>query len=222
MENKCSNVYSEETEDFIKGVKFDDKGLVPVVAQDVVSKDVLMLAYMNEEAIKKTLKDKVACYFSRSRQELWIKGETSGNTQKVVKMSYDCDVDTILLLVEQTGVACHTGNYSCFYRDLFDDTDKMGFEVEKGILKELYDLINERKNNPIEGSYTNYLFDKGIDKILKKVGEESSEVIIASKNTDKSELIYEISDLVYHTLVLMIEKDVKIDEIKKELLNRRK
>ncbi|MFL8801335.1 MULTISPECIES: bifunctional phosphoribosyl-AMP cyclohydrolase/phosphoribosyl-ATP diphosphatase HisIE [unclassified Clostridioides] len=222
MENKCSNVYSEETEDFIKGVKFDDKGLVPVVAQDVVSKDVLMLAYMNEEAIKKTLKDKVACYFSRSRQELWIKGEMSGNTQKVVKMSYDCDVDTILLLVEQTGVACHTGNYSCFYRDLFDDTDKMGFEVEKSILKELYDLINERKNNPIEGSYTNYLFDKGIDKILKKVGEESSEVIIASKNTDKSELIYEISDLVYHTLVLMIEKDVKIDEIKKELLNRRK
>ncbi|MDI0265335.1 bifunctional phosphoribosyl-AMP cyclohydrolase/phosphoribosyl-ATP diphosphatase HisIE [Clostridioides difficile] len=222
MENKCSNVYSEETEDFIKGVKFDDKGLVPVVAQDVVSKDVLMLAYMNEEAIKKTLKDKVACYFSRSRQELWIKGETSGNTQKVVKMSYDCDVDTILLLVEQTGVACHTGNYSCFYRDLFDDTDKIGFEVEKSILKELYDLINERKNNPIEGSYTNYLFDKGIDKILKKVGEESSEVIIASKNTDKSELIYEISDLVYHTLVLMIEKDVKIDEIKKELLNRRK
>ncbi|NJJ37291.1 bifunctional phosphoribosyl-AMP cyclohydrolase/phosphoribosyl-ATP diphosphatase HisIE [Clostridioides difficile] len=222
MENKCSNVYSEETEDFIKVVKFDDKGLVPVVVQDVVSKDVLMLAYMNEEAIKKTLKDKVACYFSRSRQELWIKGETSGNTQKVVKMSYDCDVDTILLLVEQTGVACHTGNYSCFYRDLFDDTDKMGFEVEKSILKELYDLINERKNNPIEGSYTNYLFDKGIDKILKKVGEESSEVIIASKNTDKSELIYEISDLVYHTLVLMIEKDVKIDEIKKELLNRRK
>lgn len=222
MENKCSNVYNEETEDFIKGVKFDDKGLVPVVVQDVVSKYVLMLAYMNEDAIKKTLKDKVACYFSRSRQELWIKGETSGNTQKVIKMSYDCDVDTILLLVEQTGVACHTGNYSCFYRDLFDDTDKMEFEVEKSILKELYDLINERKNNPIEGSYTNYLFDKGIDKILKKVGEESSEVIIASKNTDKSELIYEISDLVYHTLVLMIEKDVKIDEIKKELLNRRK
>ncbi|NMS91304.1 bifunctional phosphoribosyl-AMP cyclohydrolase/phosphoribosyl-ATP diphosphatase HisIE [Clostridioides difficile] len=222
MENKCRNVYSEEIDEFIKGVKFDDKGLVPVVVQDVVSKDVLMLAYMNEDAIKKTLKDKVACYFSRSRQELWIKGETSGNTQKVVKMSYDCDVDTILLLVEQTGVACHTGNYSCFYRDLFDDTDKIESEVEKSILKELYNLINERKNNPIEGSYTNYLFDKGIDKILKKVGEESSEVIIASKNTDKSELIYEISDLVYHTLVLMIEKDVKIDEIKKELLNRRK
>lgn len=222
MENKCSNIYSGEIEEFIKSVKFDDKGLVPVVVQDVVSKDVLMLAYMNKEAIKRTLKDKVACYFSRSRQELWIKGETSGNTQKVVKMSYDCDVDTILLLVEQTGVACHTGNYSCFYRDLFDDTNKMEFEVEKSILKELYDLINERKNNPVEGSYTNYLFEKGIDKILKKVGEESSEVIIASKNTDKNELIYEISDLVYHTLVLMIEKDVKIDEIKKELLNRRK
>ncbi|MBY2479054.1 bifunctional phosphoribosyl-AMP cyclohydrolase/phosphoribosyl-ATP diphosphatase HisIE [Clostridioides difficile] len=222
MENKCSNIYNGEIEEFIKSVKFDDKGLIPVVVQDVVSKDVLMLAYMNKDAIKRTLKDKVACYFSRSRQELWIKGETSGNTQKVVKMSYDCDVDTILLLVEQTGVACHTGNYSCFYRDLFDDTNKMEFEVEKSILKELYDLINERKNNPVEGSYTNYLFEKGIDKILKKVGEESSEVIIASKNTDKNELIYEISDLVYHTLVLMIEKDVKIDEIKKELLNRRK
>lgn len=222
MENKCSNVYSEEIGEFIKSIKFDDKGLVPAVVQDVVSKDVLMLAYMDKEAIKRTLKDKVACYFSKSRQELWIKGETSGNTQKVVKMSYDCDVDTILLLVEQTGVACHTGNYSCFYRDLFDDTDKMEFGVEKSILNELYGLINERKNNPVEGSYTNYLFDKGIDKILKKVGEESSEVIIASKNTDKSELIYEISDLVYHTLVLMIEKDVKIDEIKKELLNRRK
>ncbi|EQF25350.1 phosphoribosyl-ATP diphosphatase [Clostridioides difficile CD160] len=222
MENKCGNIYSGEIEEFIKSVNFDDKGLIPVVVQDVVSKDVLMLAYMNKDAIKRTLKDKVACYFSRSRQELWIKGETSGNTQKVVKMSYDCDVDTILLLVEQTGVACHTGNYSCFYRDLFDDTNKMEFEVEKSILKELYDLINERKNNPVEGSYTNYLFEKGIDKILKKVGEESSEVIIASKNTDKNELIYEISDLVYHTLVLMIEKDVKIDEIKKELLNRRK
>ena len=137
-------------------------------------------------------------------------------------MSYDCDVDTILLFVEQTGVACHTGNYSCFYRDLFDDSSKMELEVQTNILKELYDLINERKNNPVEGSYTNYLFEKGIDKILKKVGEESSEVIIASKNTDKSELIYEISDLVYHTLVLMIEKGVEIDEIKKELLKRRK
>ncbi|HBG4727539.1 TPA: bifunctional phosphoribosyl-AMP cyclohydrolase/phosphoribosyl-ATP diphosphatase HisIE [Clostridioides difficile] len=222
MDNKCNNVYSDEAEEFIRSIKFDDKGLVPVVVQEVVSKDVLMLAYMNKDAIKKTLKDKVSCYFSRSRQELWVKGETSGNTQKVVKMSYDCDVDTILLFVEQTGVACHTGNYSCFYRDLFDDSSKMELEVQTNILKELYDLINERKNNPVEGSYTNYLFEKGIDKILKKVGEESSEVIIASKNTDKSELIYEISDLVYHTLVLMIEKGVEIDEIKKELLKRRK
>ncbi|MCC0708627.1 MULTISPECIES: bifunctional phosphoribosyl-AMP cyclohydrolase/phosphoribosyl-ATP diphosphatase HisIE [unclassified Clostridioides] len=222
MNDKCNNVCSEKFEEFIKNVKFDDKGLVPAVVQDIISKDVLMLAYMNEESIKKTLKDKIACYFSRSRQELWVKGETSGNIQKVVKISYDCDVDTILLLVEQTGVACHTGNYSCFYRDLFDDTDKIDFEVQKNTLKELYDLINERKNNPIEGSYTNYLFDKGLDKILKKVGEESSEVIIASKNEDKSELIYEISDLVYHTLVLMIEKGVEIDEIKKELIKRRK
>ncbi|MDB0441467.1 bifunctional phosphoribosyl-AMP cyclohydrolase/phosphoribosyl-ATP diphosphatase HisIE [Clostridioides difficile] len=222
MNDKCNSVCSEELEEFIKNVKFDDKGLVPTVVQDVISKDVLMLAYMNEESIKKTLREKIACYFSRSRQELWIKGETSGNIQKVVKISYDCDVDTILLLVEQTGVACHTGNYSCFYRDLFDDTDKIDLEGQKNTLKELYDLINERKNSPIEGSYTNYLFDKGLDKILKKVGEESSEVIIASKNEDKSELIYEISDLVYHTLVLMIEKGVEIDEIKKELIKRRK
>ncbi|MGX9757797.1 bifunctional phosphoribosyl-AMP cyclohydrolase/phosphoribosyl-ATP diphosphatase HisIE [Clostridioides difficile] len=222
MNDNYNNVCSEELEEFIKNVKFDDKGLVPTVVQDVISKDVLMLAYMNEESIKKTLKEKIACYFSRSRQELWTKGETSGNIQKVVKVSYDCDVDTILLLVEQTGVACHTGNYSCFYRDLFDDTNKIDLEVQKNTLKELYDLINERKNNPIEGSYTNYLFDKGLDKILKKVGEESSEVIIASKNEDKSELIYEISDLVYHTLVLMIEKGVEIDEIKKELIKRRK
>lgn len=202
-----------EIYDVINEIKFDEKGLVPVVVQEVISKEVLMLAYMNEESIKKTLEEKEAVYFSRSRQKLWKKGETSGNIQKVKGFYYDCDKDTILLKVEQVGVACHTGNHSCFFNEVVKYEDK-------DIIKGLYELIEYRKNNPLEDSYTNYLFEKGIDKILKKVGEESSEVIIASKNHSKDEMIYEISDLVYHMLVLMVNEGVSVNNIKEELIKR--
>jgi phosphoribosyl-ATP pyrophosphohydrolase/phosphoribosyl-AMP cyclohydrolase len=178
-----------------------------------------MLAYMNKDSIKKTLELKKVCYYSRSRKELWIKGETSGNYQEVKKMTYDCDGDTILLEVEQKGVACHTGQYSCFHNNVFNDFEE---NEDENIVEKLFDIISERKINPKKDSYTNYLFNEGIDKILKKIGEESGEVIIASKNKDKDELIYEISDLVYHVLVLMVEKGLSIQDIKKELKNRHK
>ena len=200
----------------MKKIKFDKNGLVPAIAQDINTKKVLMLAYMNEESIKKTLEEGVAVYYSRSRQELWKKGETSGNIQKLKGMSYDCDGDSILLMVEQIGVACHTGEYSCFFNEILPSEDK------QDTLESLYSLMKTRKENPLEGSYTNYLFKEGIDKILKKVGEESAEVIIASKNHDKKEMIYEISDLVYHTLVLMVEQGVEIKDIKLELEKRKK
>ncbi len=200
----------------MKKIKFDKNGLVPAIAQDINTKKVLMLAYMNEESIKKTLEEGVAVYYSRSRQELWKKGETSGNIQKLKGMSYDCDGDSILLMVEQIGVACHTGEYSCFFNEILPSEDK------QDTLESLYSLMKTRKENPLEGSYTNYLFKEGIDKILKKVGEESAEVIIASKNNDKKEMTYEISDLVYHTLVLMVEQGVEIKDIKLELEKRKK
>ncbi|MBZ4684070.1 MAG: bifunctional phosphoribosyl-AMP cyclohydrolase/phosphoribosyl-ATP pyrophosphatase [Fusobacteriales bacterium] len=200
----------------IDKIKFDENGLIPAIVQDVNTRDVLMMAYMNEESILKTLETKQTWFYSRSRQELWNKGATSGNIQKVKKISYDCDGDTVLLEVEQVGVACHTGKYSCFFNELYKSPDyKTSFSVDT-----LYNIIEDRKNNPKEGSYTNYLFEKGIDKILKKVGEENAEVIIASKNEDISELRYEIADLVYHTLVLMIEKGLKIEDIKEELAKR--
>ena len=202
--------------DFIEHLKYDEKGLIPAVVQDINTKEVLMLAYMNKESMKKTLAEKKACYFSRSRKELWTKGETSGNTQDVKGFYYDCDKDTILLLVKQKGVACHTGNYSCFFNEILKN-DEVN---EKELINRLYELIEDRKNNPKEGSYTNYLFDKGIDKILKKVGEESAEVIIGAKNEAKDEIIYEISDLVYHVLVLMVNSNVKIDDILEELKGR--
>ncbi|MBP0725719.1 bifunctional phosphoribosyl-AMP cyclohydrolase/phosphoribosyl-ATP diphosphatase HisIE [Bacillus sp. RG28] len=195
----------------IEKVNFNQDGLVPVIAQDSETKDVLMLAYMNKEALQLTLETGYATYYSRSRQQLWKKGETSGHLQKVVASYYDCDQDSILLLVEQSGVACHTGSWSCF-------TDK---KSEKSILNTLYETIIERKNSPIEGSYTNYLFEKGIDKILKKVGEETSEVIIGAKNEGTEELIYEISDLVYHVLVLMVEKGVTLEDIQSALASRK-
>ncbi len=206
-----------EYNELIKNIKFDDKGLVPAIAQDVNTKKVLMLAYMNKESIKKTLDAKKACYYSRSRQKLWLKGETSGNYQVLKGFSYDCDGDTILLEVEQEGPACHTGKYSCFHNYVLEDKKE-----NNEILEKIYETIIDRKINPKEKSYTNYLLKEGLDKILKKIAEESGEVIIASKNKDKNELIYEISDLVYHTLVLMVEKDVNIGEIKKELKKRHK
>ncbi len=203
----------------IDEIKFNDKGLVPVIAQDINTKEVLMLAYMNDEAITKTLEQEIVHYYSRSRQELWKKGETSGNIQKLKGFYYDCDKDTILIKVEQTGVACHTGEYSCFFNKVM----KIEKERKKeDVLEELYLLIKDRKLNPIKDSYTCYLFEKGLDKILKKVGEETSEVIIGAKNKDKEELVYEISDLVYHLLVLMANECIEVEEIKTELNKRKK
>lgn len=203
--------------DFIDTLKFDKKGLIPAIVQDVDTKEVLMLAYMNKESLIKTLTEKKATYFSRSRQELWTKGETSGNIQNVSGFYYDCDKDTILLLVKQKGVACHTGNYSCFFNEIFS-----GEEVLKSeLIYRLYELIKDRKHNPQKGSYTNYLLDQGLDKILKKVGEESAEVIIGAKNENKDEIIYEISDLIYHILVLMVNSNVSIEDIKCELKSRK-
>lgn len=194
----------------LEELKFNTDGLIPAVVQDFKSKDVLMLAYMNAESVKLTMETGFATYYSRSRGELWKKGETSGHLQKVKSISFDCDRDALLVIVEQTGVACHTGSWSCFE----------GAKTSDSIINQLATTIAHRKADPQEGSYTTYLFNEGIDKILKKVGEESAEIIIASKNEDTEELIYEISDLVYHMLVLMAEKNVSIDEIKNALENR--
>lgn len=204
--------------DFIKNIKFDEKGLVPAVVQDSETGAVLMMAYMNEESLLKTVKTKETWFFSRSRNELWNKGATSGNTQAVVEMSYDCDGDTILVKVVQKGVACHTGEYSCFFNNIVESESDASYDV----LERLYALVKDRKENPVEGSYTNYLFDKGVDKILKKVGEESAEVIIGAKNDSAEEVIYEASDLVYHMVVLLVQMGVSISDIKRELNNRHK
>lgn len=201
----------------IDEIKFDDKGLVPAVVQDIKTKKVLMLAYMNKESIKKTFEEGHVHYYSRSREKLWKKGETSGNIQKLKGFYYDCDKDSLLIEVEQVGVACHTGNYSCFFNEVLKRENQ-----QRDIIEELYFLLKDRKEKPQEGSYTNYLFREGLDKILKKVGEESSEVIIGAKNKNKEELIYEISDLVYHVLVLMVNEDVFIDDIKEELISRKR
>ena len=200
----------------LENIKFNGHGLVPCVVQDVYTREVLMLAYMNEESIKKTLETGETWFFSRSRNELWNKGATSGHKQTVKKLSYDCDGDTLLAEVEQIGAACHTGAKSCFYTTMFESEEKV-FEIGK-----LFDLIKERKETPVDGSYTNYLFDKGIDKILKKVGEECAEVIIAAKNPDLTELQYELSDLVYHSMVLMVERGLELKDIAEELKKRLK
>lgn len=196
-------------------IKYDERGLIPAIAQDINTKEVLMLAYMNEESIKLTIETKLAHYYSRSRQSIWKKGETSGNLQKVKGFYYDCDGDTILLKVEQIGVACHTGNYTCFHNEVMKEDNI------NGVLETLYKTIINRKENPVEGSYTNYLFREGIDKILKKIGEESAEVIIGAKNT-KAELIYEASDLVYHLLVLLVNENITLGDIYRELNSRMK
>ena len=170
---------------------------------------------MNKESLEITLRDKKTCFFSRSRQELWLKGETSGNYQHVVSVKYDCDADALLVEVKKDGPACHTGSESCFFNSLFEAEDYSSFTPEK-----LYELIKDRKVNPNEKSYTTYLFEKGLDKILKKVGEECTEVIIGAKNNDNDELRYEIADLYYHTLVLMIEQGLTIQDVKDELAKR--
>ncbi|WP_088012817.1 bifunctional phosphoribosyl-AMP cyclohydrolase/phosphoribosyl-ATP diphosphatase HisIE [Gottfriedia acidiceleris] len=206
----------------IEKIRFNEQGLVPAIVQDIDSKEVLMLAYMNNESIKLTIDTGFATFYSRSRKSIWKKGETSGNLQYVKSISYDCDQDSILLQVEQVGVACHTGSYSCFSEKLTLMQETNAVQNESlSYLPNLYETILDRKKNPIEGSYTTYLFNQGIDKILKKVGEETSEVIIGAKNDGTEELIYEISDLVYHTIVLMVEKGIKLEEINNCLINRK-
>ncbi|MCR4989859.1 MAG: bifunctional phosphoribosyl-AMP cyclohydrolase/phosphoribosyl-ATP diphosphatase HisIE [Lachnospiraceae bacterium] len=208
---------------FEPSVKWEDlkknsEGMVPVIVQDYKTDQILMLAYMNEEAYLKTLKTMRMTYFSRSRNELWIKGETSGHYQYLKEMSADCDLDTILVKVHQIGAACHTGSYSCFFNEImkteYDKTNP--YKVFESVM----DVIKDRKIHPKEGSYTNYLFDKGIDKILKKVGEEATEIVIAAKNPNANEIKYEIADFLYHMMVLMAEKNVTWEDITEELSKR--
>lgn len=205
---------SEGREDMMD-LKFDDKGLIPVVVQDYYTKQVLTVAYMNKESLEITIREGRTCFFSRSRQELWRKGETSGNTQEVVNITADCDKDTLVIQVIKKGPACHTGAVSCFFETVYQSTTVPAFSVDA-----LYDMIRGRKENPKEGSYTNYLFDKGIEKILKKVGEESTEVVIAAARDKREEVIYEVSDLAYHLMVMMVETGVRPEEIVKELAGR--
>jgi len=213
----------------INNIKFDN-GLIPAIIQDYASGQVLMLAYMNAESFQKTVETGKTWFYSRSRQQLWMKGETSGHVQEVKQILYDCDQDTLLIRVKQNGAACHTGHYSCFYRDINgQEIEPPEFDSEKiysqgdspAILYELYDIIKSRKEERPEGSYTTYLFNEGLDKILKKVGEENAEVIIAAKNRVKSEVVYEASDLIYHLLVLLIEQGVDLSDIFAELRSRR-
>lgn len=205
----------------IENVKFDERGLVPAIAQDVKTGAVLMLAYMNEESLKLTLETGYATYYSRSRQKLWKKGEESGHVQKVRGIRYDCDGDTLLLQVEQTGPACHTGEYSCFHNTLSELVEGEAASKGSAVLQEVYNVILGRMENPTEGSYTNYLLDKGVEKIAKKVGEEATETVIAAIKGDKDELRYEASDLLYHLLVLMAQQGVTPEEIWTELSSRR-
>lgn len=199
----------------IDDLKFDEKGLIPAIVVDYKSKKVLTLAYMNKQSLEISLKEKKTCFWSRSRQELWRKGETSGNFQHIVKITADCDRDALTVLVKKDGPACHMGTDSCFNDDLFISDEISDFSLE-GLMA----LIAGRKTEKKEGSYTTYLFEKGIDKILKKVGEESTEVIIAGKANDKRETIYEIADLAYHVMVLMIEMGISLEDIFDELASR--
>ena len=196
-------------------LKFDEKGLIPAIVVDAKSKKVLTLAYMNRESLEISIAEKRTCFWSRSRQELWRKGETSGNVQKIVSITADCDRDALTVLVEKTGPACHLGTDSCFEAPVWENDELHEFSLES-----LMQMLIGRKIEKKEGSYTTYLFEKGIDKILKKVGEECTEVIIAGKANDKKETIYEIADLVYHVMVLMIEMGISLDDIQTELASR--
>ena len=200
---------------------FKKMELIPAIIQDYKTKQVLMLAYVNEESYDYMLKNGQTCFYSRSRNELWHKGETSGNYQNIKSMFLDCDKDSLLILVEQQGKgACHTGSYSCFFNELVSDEEIQ--ENNDNILQEIYEQIQDRSINPKENSYTNYLLDEGIDKICKKIGEEATETVIAAKNPNKEELIGEISDLTYHTLVLMFKSNVTIQDIQTKLTERHK
>lgn len=209
--------------DFTK-IKFDEKGLVPAVIQDATTGKVLMLAYMNAVSLQRTVETGYTWFWSRSRQELWNKGATSGNVQKVVDIKYDCDGDSLLLQVKQTGSACHTGEYSCFHNILWRENNlpAVNGQITSAILNELYDVIQQKRIHGGEKSYTKYLFTSGQDKILKKVGEEAAETIIASKNNNNGEVVYEMSDLWYHCLVLLAYHNISPSELLAELGLRRK
>lgn len=199
----------------ISQLKFDNKGLIPAIVVDAVTKQVLTLAYMNRESLQISIEKELTCFYSRSRQALWLKGETSGNYQHIVSITADCDKDALVVMVEPDGPACHLGTVSCFENPVWRSEERRAFSLEG-----LMELITGRKQEKKEGSYTTYLFEKGIDKILKKVGEESTEVVIAGKAGDKRETVYEIADLAYHVMVLMIEMGISLEDIYGELASR--
>ena len=199
----------------IEALKFDENGLIPAVVVDSFTKKVLTVAYMNKESLKISMEKGLTCFYSRSRKELWLKGETSGNYQHIVSITADCDYDALTVVVEKDGPACHTGTDTCFTNEVYQSDERHEFTING-----LYDLLVGRKKDKPEGSYTTYLFEKGTDKILKKVGEECTEVIIAGKADDKKETIYEIADLAYHTMVLMVQMGISVEDIQRELASR--
>lgn len=199
----------------INNLKFDEKGLIPAVVVDAHSKKVLTVAYMNEESLRISMEKELTCFYSRSRNELWLKGETSGNYQHIVSITADCDNDALVVTVEKEGPACHKGTDSCFTNKIFQSEEREEYSLDI-----LYEMLSDRKATMPEGSYTTYLFSKGVDKILKKVGEESTEVIIAGKAGDKAETIYEIADLTYHIMVLMNEMGISLEDVRRELASR--
>lgn len=199
----------------INELKFDEKGLIPAVVVDSITKKVLTVAYMNEESLKISIEKGLTCFYSRSRDELWLKGETSGNYQHIVSITADCDNDALVVVVEKDGPACHKGTDSCFTNEVWQSD-----ELHEFSLQNLYDMLVGRKEDKPEGSYTTYLFEKGIDKILKKVGEECTEVIIAGKADDKAETVYELADLAYHAMVLMVEMGISVEDVHRELASR--
>ena len=199
----------------IDELKFDANGLIPAVVVDSITKKVLTVAYMNRESLETSMEKGLTCFWSRSRQELWLKGETSGNYQHIVSITADCDKDALVIVVEKDGPACHLGTDSCFANPVWQSEEKQEFS-----LNGLYDMLVGRKNDKPEGSYTTYLFEKGIDKILKKIGEESTEVIIAAKADDRDETVYELADLAYHAMVLMVQMGITVEDVHKELASR--
>ena len=199
----------------VNDLKFDEKGLIPAVVVDSITKKVLTVAYMNRESLQISMEKGLTCFYSRSRQKLWLKGETSGNYQHIVSITTDCDGDALVVVVEKDGPACHTGSDSCFTNPIWQSE-----ELHEFTLQGLADLLEGRKKDRPEGSYTTYLFDKGLDKILKKVGEESTEVIIAGKAEDKAETVYEIADLAYHVMVLMTQMGISVEDVHRELASR--
>ena len=199
----------------VKGLKYDERGLIPAIVIDTETRRVLMLAYINEESLRLSMEKGLTCFYSRSRQKLWLKGETSGNYQHIVSITADCDRDTLLVEVRKDGPACHLGTESCFSDVIFEGDEPPAFQYE-----DLMEMLRGRRDNPKEGSYTTYLFQKGLDKMLKKVGEETTEVIIAAKDHDRANTIYEIGDLMYHVMVLMLEAGISLEDIKREMASR--